>query len=268
TAALASAAAEIWMHRENNKAAVEAALLAGRLFGMPPDIFQEKLREITLALPEATARLDIDIGGEEHVNQLFEQARETLLNLTLQMQQQNRNLRNLSNKDPLTGIANRAFLDQRLPAMFEQSAASGRPLSVIFSDLDHFKKINDSYGHGVGDLVLIAVAGLMGSLLREDDVMARYGGEEFLCLLPDADEGIAAIVAERLRKAIAAQPVKLDDGRFIPVSISLGCVTMSAHHPFNSVQELLAAADRCLYAAKKAGRNRVVCCEPVESDTA
>lgn len=258
TAALASSVAEIWMRQENAAAAAEAAQMSDRLFKIPPKTFEGKLREIALALPEATRNLDIDLGGEEKIFQLYDQARETLMSLTLQIQQQARELETLSHKDALTSLANRAHLDETLPMLFDKSIASGQPLSVIFLDLDHFKRVNDAYGHHAGDQVLTAVAHLIQGALRGDDIVARYGGEEFVCLLPGTDEDGASLVAERLRAAIAALSIALDDGKTAGVTISAGCATRSGRRQFGNMHDLLKSADQSMYSAKQAGRNRVV----------
>jgi diguanylate cyclase (GGDEF)-like protein len=258
TTALASSVAEIWMHQENSQAAATARMKSESLFQMPVKAFEAKLRDIAGALPEATRNLDIDLGGEEKVFQMFEQAREAIINMTLQMQRQTRDLEKKTHKDQLTSLHNRAFLDETLPSLFERSLKSGKALSVIFADLDHFKKINDAYGHSAGDQVLISVAELMQISLRGDDMIARYGGEEFVCLLPETEAPEAVAVAERLRQAIAGHPIVLDGGRRINITISAGCATMSEKRAFSSVGDLLNAADQCLYAAKESGRNRVI----------
>jgi diguanylate cyclase (GGDEF)-like protein len=246
------------MHQENSLAATAARMMSDSLFKMPAKVFEGKLREIAEILPEATRNLDIDLGGEEKVFQMFEQAREAIINMTIQLQRQTRDLEKKTHKDPLTGLHNRAFLDETLSTLFEQSEKSGKLLSLIFADLDHFKKINDAYGHSAGDQVLVSVAESMQSALRSDDMIARYGGEEFVCLLPDTDAPEAVAVAERLRQAIAGKRIVLDDGRKINITISAGCATMSSKRVFASVGDLLNAADQCLYTAKESGRNRVI----------
>jgi diguanylate cyclase (GGDEF)-like protein len=261
-AALASAIAEIWMRQENGEATTAAAHLSERYFKMSPNAFEEMLHAIAKALPDATRSLDIDLGDEERFFQLLDQAREVLLMSTLRMQQEARFLENKSHTDPLTSLNNRAYLDETLPGLFERSQQSGQPLSLVFSDLDHFKRINDTYGHGAGDQVLVSVAGMMQSVLRDNDIVARYGGEEFVCLLPGADEAGAARVAERLRKLVESQAISLEDGRCVNVTISAGCATASERSTFSSFREFLSAADRCLYEAKNAGRNRVVSLGP------
>jgi diguanylate cyclase len=133
-----------------------------------------------------------------------------------------------------------------------------QPLSVIFVDIDHFKSINDSCGHQAGDSVLVAVANILKAAMRASDVVARYGGDEFVCILPNADEQAAQMIGERLRGAIASKPLVVDNELEVSATASFGCATFSDKHPFESTGALLEQADRCLYAAKHGGRNRVV----------
>jgi diguanylate cyclase (GGDEF)-like protein len=128
----------------------------------------------------------------------------------------------------------------------------------LFCDIDWFKKVNDSRGHAAGDAALQSVAALLRGALREPDIIARYGGEEFVCLLPNTNAASAALVAERLRTGVAERKHDVGVDTMIDLTISIGCATTSAHAPFSSVKELLAAADRRLYLAKQRGRNRVV----------
>ena len=209
-------------------------------------------------MPEVTVNLDVDLGGEEAIGRLLDQAREALVVLTLQAQQQAREFREQSQSDRLTGLYNRAYLDEVIPARFLEAQRMSQPLSVIFIDLDHFKRINDSYGHQGGDQVLISVADVLRTTLRSPDVVGRYGGEEFVCVLPNTPETAAALVAERLRAAVAGRRHGVGEGRAVEVTISAGCATESVPSSFQDSSDLLEAADRCLYAAKNLGRNRVV----------
>ncbi len=138
-----------------------------------------------------------------------------------------------------------------------------QPLSVIFIDLDHFKQINDQHGHQTGDTILASAAKILKSVVRGSDVIARYGGEEFVCILPNADEHVACMVSDRLRAAIKAKPLTTESGVALDVTASFGCATLSVDHPYESCAALLEEADRCLYAAKKAGRDRVVTSEQI-----
>jgi diguanylate cyclase (GGDEF)-like protein len=179
--------------------------------------------------------------------------------LNLQAQQEARELQHRSQIDRLTSLYNRAYLDEILPQYFDASRRLSEPLSVIFLDLDHFKSVNDTYGHQDGDRVLVAVAKILRSAVRAPDIVVRYGGEEFVALLPNTAEQGAEFVGQRLRAAIASQRYDISDGRQVSATISVGCATTSLRRPFQNERELLSAADKCLYAAKGAGRNKVVC---------
>lgn len=163
-------------------------------------------------------------------------------------------LRLLSSVDALTGCLNRGCFDERIALEVGRAERYGRPISMIFTDLDHFKRINDTYGHAMGDQVLKAVANSLKQELRSDvDCLARYGGEEFVIVLPETAEADAIATAERLRAAVKALvPVPLrPDFR---VTASFG---VTQHVAGQSVDLLIERADRLLYKAKQGGRNRV-----------
>jgi diguanylate cyclase (GGDEF)-like protein len=158
--------------------------------------------------------------------------------------------------DPLTKIFNKGYLIEALEAEFKRAKALHTDFSVIFFDLDHFKKINDNYGHDAGDYVLKEVTQLVRRMsLRPKDVFARYGGEEFVILLPQMNLGTATTLAEKIRASIEAHAF-LYDGKRLPVTSSLGVAEL--HSGIESAQTLLKAADTALYEAKSSGRNRVV----------
>lgn len=156
-------------------------------------------------------------------------------------------------RDPLTRLATRRWLDDDLPRVVAEHDASGRPLSALFIDIDHFKTVNDTYGHPVGDEVLRAVSGIVQDQIRGTDVAVRYGGEEILVILPGTSADITAHVAERLRVKIATHPWAnhgLGD-RIITVSGGI-----SRYLPHEGIAPWLERADRALYEAKHTGRNR------------
>ncbi len=159
--------------------------------------------------------------------------------------------------DGLTGCYNRRFGLARLREELARARRMQAPLAVVLFDLDHFKAINDTRGHLAGDRVLVWAARQARLLLRQGDVLVRYGGEEFLLVLPFAGEEEAVEVAERIRQALAASPVP--DGRQgIPITVSAG-VAGWPQSAAESEVELVDLADAALYAAKRGGRNRVVC---------
>jgi diguanylate cyclase (GGDEF)-like protein len=153
--------------------------------------------------------------------------------------------------DPLTGLWNRRAFDRRLPEEWMRHSRTGKPLSLVAFDLDHFKRINDSFGHPAGDEVLAKAANVIARGVRLSDLAARTGGEEFMLLLPETDEAAAMRVAEKLRQAFisASWP-------YAPVTVSVGVASV---HPTRHADPhaLVACADRALYTAKQRGRNRV-----------
>ena len=162
----------------------------------------------------------------------------------------------LSRTDALTGCLNRRAIDERLPAEVERAQRYGRPLAVVFADVDHFKQINDGLGHAAGDEVLCHVANTCRAALRNEvDWLARFGGEEFLIVLPETGLDAAVAIAERLRQAIAATPADAGNGQAVHLTASFGA---TSYRPGESAQDLLARADAWLYQAKTDGRNRLV----------
>src|SRR5215831_7423892 len=158
-------------------------------------------------------------------------------------------------RDGLTKVFNKKYFTDYLEKEFAFAARHKGPLALIFLDIDHFKKINDTYGHPAGDFVLSELSQMMLALLRTEDVLARFGGEEFTILCRGSDQTGAKIVAERLRSAVEERKFTFG-GKEIPVTISLGIAAV----PESGVGDhaaFLAAADKALYEAKRSGRNRV-----------
>ncbi|MGO7297779.1 PleD family two-component system response regulator [Rhizobium ruizarguesonis] len=159
--------------------------------------------------------------------------------------------------DPLTGLYNRRYLDNHLNVLFNRSMARGRPLSVLITDIDRFKQVNDTYGHDGGDEVLREFANRVRSTIRGADLACRYGGEEFVVVMPDTSPEIAATVAERLRAAIESAPFMLKhSGEALNVTASFGIASRTAS--VLTPDQLMKQADLALYEAKNTGRNRVV----------
>jgi diguanylate cyclase (GGDEF)-like protein len=169
-------------------------------------------------------------------------------------------LENLSITDALTGIANRRHFEWRLSEEIERARRYKYPLSTLMLDLDHFKQVNDNYGHQIGDIVLQQVAQRLRRILRRTDFLARYGGEEFIVLAPQTPADRALILAERLRQVIAESPIPVADNLQIHITISIGVAVFPNHAQNES--ELVRAADAALYKAKQMGRNRVCMFEP------
>ena len=158
--------------------------------------------------------------------------------------------------DPLTGVLNRRFGMRRLHEEFQGAMRQGTQLGVVMFDIDHFKNVNDTYGHLAGDRVLAETARRAQCALRETDVLLRYGGEEFVVIVPGAGEAALIKVGERVRLAVAAAPV-CDGGQEIPVTVSVGIGQMQGRD--DKEETILKRADEALYAAKEGGRNCTVC---------
>ncbi len=171
-------------------------------------------------------------------------------------------LRHFGLTDPLTKIHNRRYFDQRLCDEVARLKRHREGLSCLFFDVDHFKRINDTRGHQVGDRVLQEVARRLKEQLRACDVLGRYGGEEFAALLTQTGEEGAVATAERVRQAIAARPIPVEGEEPVSVTISVGVATLwePPHDTAvaSSAQHLLARADAALYRAKETGRNKVM----------
>ena len=166
--------------------------------------------------------------------------------------------RRLSITDPLTGAYNRRYLMEQLPREIERAARYGRTLSVVMCDVDHFKRVNDTHGHLVGDEVLKAFARMLQHCSRACDWVARYGGEEFVVVLPETTVMNANAAAEHLRAQVAATPLTLANGTILPITASFGVSGWPDVVPMTStVDELMGRCDAGVYASKAAGRNTV-----------
>lgn len=172
-------------------------------------------------------------------------------------------LKKLGLTDVLTGVNNRRFFDQRLNEEVGRAQRDNLTISCLFFDVDHFKKVNDTYGHNEGDMVLREVASLIRMNLRTSDVIARYGGEEFSAILNNTNAETACEIAERIRFGIEKREFTLSSGEYINVTTSIGIATLQAGKYTLDVgrlgNTLLQKADQCLYEAKRCGRNKIIC---------
>jgi two-component system cell cycle response regulator len=169
---------------------------------------------------------------------------------------QYRQVQELAVKDPLTNIYNRRFFFERLHLEWERSKRYNSKMTIMMADVDFFKKINDTYGHECGDMVLVGTAQTLSRHLRKVDVVARYGGEEFILMLPEIPKQAALNVAERIRKDMESTKYKWDDKEFT-VTISIGMHDSSSEE-LKAPEDMIRKADANLYKAKEGGRNRVV----------
>lgn len=181
-----------------------------------------------------------------------------ILQRTLELLQANRKLEELATTDPLTGIANRRKMTEQIAQELERARRFHHPLSLLMVDIDHFKRINDTYGHEVGDQAIIHTATLLTAHLRAVDAVARFGGEEFVLLMPETPIAVAVNAAERLREKAAQLRMLAEDGSEVALTISIGVSAADPNGAPDTPSSLLVRADKALYRAKKEGRNRVV----------
>jgi two-component system cell cycle response regulator len=158
--------------------------------------------------------------------------------------------------DPLTGAFNRRYLDAHLPRFLRHAAEMGKSLVVQMLDIDHFKLVNDTYGHGAGDEVLAEVAQRISSVIRPSDFFVRMGGEEFAVIMPETTMTNAEKIAERLRRSVADTPIRLPDNKAVNVTISIGVADTYPDHE-GEPNKIFERADAALYRAKQTGRNKV-----------
>ena len=192
------------------------------------------------------ALIVLAIKGLRWVQQLIDEREILMLELT-----------KAAETDTLTGLFNRRGFEHSSRKVLAQCRRDGVPVGAVLFDIDHFKRVNDTHGHDVGDLVLRAVADAAGAMLRPGDLLVRHGGEEFVALLPGADLDQTVAAAERMRQHVQSVPVSLNDGTVISVTASFGCASSVPTATGDIVNALVKKADLALYAAKFSGRNRV-----------
>jgi diguanylate cyclase (GGDEF)-like protein/hemerythrin-like metal-binding protein/PAS domain S-box-containing protein len=215
---------------------------AVHIIGVSRDITKRKLLE---------EQLNREFESKNEVIRRLSESEQMLKDLTGELDRKNKILNVLAARDSLTGLCNRYRFDQKMSEESDRCRRYRSPLSVVFFDIDHFKRINDTFGHLTGDHVLIKIADAVGGLLRRQDVFARWGGEEFVVLMPQTDLSAAAQAAERIRKKI--ENLRHDEPG-AAVTASLG-VTEFMHG--ETAESFFVRADYALYQAKSAGRNRV-----------
>jgi diguanylate cyclase (GGDEF)-like protein len=233
---------------------------------------REELRDIPVIMLTGREDRELKIKGLEQgacdyvtkpfdAGELIARVKVQLKIRTLQdeLKQSNEKLKELSNTDHLTHLFNRRYMMTVLEREMQRAQRKGSPLSLVIMDIDHFKRVNDTFGHQQGDVVLVDIAALAKQDLRSYDVAARYGGEEFVLILPETTHEEALMVAERIRVNIQQKtfPPPLNATQ---ITISMGVATYPRHN-IATIDDLIHAADDALYRAKETGRNQVVSCQ-------
>ncbi len=272
--AVAGLLADCFLMSGGREEGMDAAVLAAqRWLGLEQEAMESLVEQTVAALPELSTFFEMEIISPKMAAGLVDQAREILAtrNLRLihqaaehhqkviEMEQAAELLQKAAIHDSLTGLHNRRHFDQILELEFNLSTDNAWPLTLGFIDLDHFKQVNDTEGHVTGDSVLVRIASVLKKNLRERDYIMRYGGEEFVVLLPGHGRDEAHRVFERLRLAVASTQHKGESGQPLCVTTSIGQVShMDGEQHFDDPIDLVRAADRALYDAKRQGRNRIV----------
>ncbi len=241
-------------------------------------VLDEICDALRVAYPETARSLSIVVGEQPTLGDLITSVNASLLEITAQyedttqrlemalrekedlmrlLERKNDELARLAATDSLTGLANRRRFTEALHATLEDASERGESVSVVMIDLDHFKKVNDTYGHQCGDEVLAEAARRFALGFRASDFIGRIGGEEFAVILPATDRAGAELAANRCRNFIAASPIACKDGSSVAITASFGGTTWDPCDPDTSVSEMLSRADARLYTSKKTGRNKV-----------
>lgn len=245
--------------------------------GISPEHLPNLLEQLQPVLTEIDDLFNMNMSQEFHPEDLCDMARErqlfTNLHLcheveklkegTINLETQYEQLQKSAQRDELTKLYNRSFLDEYLEKLFKQSLRDGSTFTLGFLDLDHFKQVNDTHGHSMGDQVLKAAADILQAQLRDRDVVGRYGGEEFLIVLLETPPSGAEKVFQRILEAFRQTPHPISTGQQIGVTASIGIATHSPEHPYATIGHLIDAADQALYQVKHHGRNNIRMCEEV-----
>ena len=271
--ALSSKIAESFLDSSGARNFQTLATEAQRQLKMGKDALGDVIQTVKGMLPDIESIFETQILTDTSNDQILEEAREALMLRSLQtlqvvdslqhqahsLESRTRDLEESSRRDGLTGLYNRRYLDDVLVKAFRDAETSKHPLSVAFADLDKFKLVNDTYGHQVGDQVLLTTARILECSVRSSDIVARYGGEEFIILFPNTDHALVKTICERIVGALQKTSHEIEPaGKSLTVTISIGTATHGGKFNFATQAEFVSAADKALYTAKLTGRNRAV----------
>ena len=269
---VASILADVWWQDDPDEPLKKAVVMAKKLLAVPSDMLMAILDEAKLVINETAILFEIDLGDQSLTNLVLEQAKEQaalINNKTIQdamglkthaeeLLSKNKVLIEENRRDQMTGNFNRAYLEKFLEEEFQLSTQNYYPLAVAFIDLDHFKAINDNYGHQAGDEVLVHCSNTLTGNIRDNDVVARYGGDEFVVVMPGTGTQGAIEMGNRFAEALRSNTCHITGYEDISVTASIGLSIYEVGSEMDCSSDLLRDADRALYSAKKAGRNQVV----------
>lgn len=290
TLAVASAVGEYYCENTKGESLALTRELLGRYRGFTEADVDQFLASLDESVRETGQMMQVDLSDLGDPADLMAEASEQLAQLAVRehvagtqesirrqvveeekrkLETENQSLQNQALRDKLTGLYNRHFFDEALDTETSRAASRAAPVGVIFADVDHFKKFNDTYGHAFGDIVLARVAQVCAKSIRSSDVLARYGGEEFVFLISQPSEKGIEKLADRIRERVAAERIEFE-GTAVSVTVSLGtALTIPGRDEAEVGKKLLEAADAALYESKHAGRNRVtgrVLCDDQERE--
>lgn len=253
--ALSGCLADVFLRSPNAEFIQKSADLALRRLGMDNDATLQFLQDMGGMLEEFGNLFDMKLIDAGQIDAILDEARELIAIVNLGRL---RSLEERTLRDTLTGAYNRSYLGEAFQQEFSAATKHGWPLATAFIDIDHFKTINDTYGHAAGDSTLIALSRLVMSQIRDGDIFVRYAGDEFLLIFPGTPTEAAGKVLKRIKETIAATP-HIFDGHSFHITISAGLTGhMDQDTKYTSTEDMLHAADAALYQAKDRGRNRIV----------
>lgn len=264
--ALARLATELLAPHPADNAQSQLLIAGKNWLGLPPDRLKPLLAQLVRGAAELSKLFQLDTGAKPSIDTILMEANDELVRHQVNLSRRQEVLEQQSITDALTGARNRGHFDDRVNTAFEETRAGGEPVSVLFLDADRFKPVNDTYGHQAGDLILIELATRLQNTVSDAGVVCRYGGEEFAVVLCGSSPEDAGRIAESIRSAVEATPFDVRQADCgideIPVTVSVGVATFAPGDPshaarFDTADQLVQAADRGVYVAKEAGRNRV-----------
>ncbi|MCC7203883.1 MAG: GGDEF domain-containing protein [Phycisphaeraceae bacterium] len=262
--AMGHLAAEVFSGENKHKAVARFNRQAAKWFELTDLDTEPMLDQIHKATIELRRLFDLKIGDLQQPDEILARANDAMLQINLKqqhestvLQQQNTKLEEMANSDPLTGVANRRRFNEFLQEHFQQTLERGKPLSLLVMDVDFFKKFNDTFGHAMGDRILVELAASLQKNAPGGCLVARYGGEEFAVVLPGVDRATATRWAEQTRRGIAESTLVQDEqGQPLKITLSIGVATAEGE-ALCCPERLFKAADQAVYAAKTSGRNCV-----------